>query len=449
MALAFTATSTRQEIAQQCRTFQDLLDTLQRLRREHPTTKLDVDCLYSSFNSFCSTRRRTSRKHGCEEDCSYETQWPVYCEKNILALTFLPSRTALPSNADDERKQPRSPAPHPSRGSDVPRPLVADLVARLEHQQKELGALRAQREAELSSLRDQLQRAERLAEQAAADIAVFRQASQRRRSGQQLLAQRAAPSCTRKRKHSSAIDPVAALHDHVAYTSDQMREHLNIRFVAWRTDEEDASTVGVVCIEAVLTLLNDRLQRANDPHVRFLASYYGMEMQRSDDIVHERCMGVDFAAQRYVVAPASVDANHWAVIVWDNEERRILLLDSFGDLVKSTHAARLRRIMLGGSGRAQAQLRLSVVRQQDQVSCGLFVLFYCCFIVRNPTTWRETIGAVTFRLEDMREWLATLMVDGAHAAFTLDQLPAFVPAEANQSSDVVLVSDHRDCAQVN
>ena len=122
--------------------------------------------------------------------------------------------------------------------------------------------------------------------------------------------------------------------------------------------------------------------------------------------------------------------------MWDSEERRILLLDSLDDLVKSTHAARLRRIMLRGGTRAQAQHRLPLVRQQDQVSCGLFALFYCCFIVRNPTTWRETIGAATFRVEDMREWLAALMVDGAHAAFTLDQLPAFVPAEANQSSEI-------------
>ena len=86
-ALAITATSTRQEIAQRCTTFQDFLGTLQRLRREHPTTKLDVDSLYRSFKSFCSTKRRSSRKRGCEEDCSYETQWLVYCEKNVLAAT--------------------------------------------------------------------------------------------------------------------------------------------------------------------------------------------------------------------------------------------------------------------------------------------------------------------------------------------------------------------------
>ena len=110
---------------------------------------------------------------------------------------------------------------------------------------------------------------------------------------------------------------MAALRDQIVYTPEQVAEHINIRVVAWRTDE-DATTMGVPCIEAVLTLFNDRLQQANDPHVRFLPSYYGMETQRSDDPVHERCMGIDFAAQRYVVAPASVDANHWAVIVWDN-----------------------------------------------------------------------------------------------------------------------------------
>ena len=149
------------------------------------------------------------------------------------------------------------------------------------------------------------------------------------------------------------------------------------------------------CIEAALTLLNDRLQQAHDTHVRFLASYYAMKTQRSDDPVHKRCAGVDLAAQRYVVAPASVDANHWAVIVWDHEERRILLLDSYGDLVNSTQAARLRRIMLRGDGRAQAQCRLPVVRQQDRVSCGLFVLFYCCFIVGDvPPRGHASVAGV-------------------------------------------------------
>ena len=423
MALTITSTSTRQEIAQRCPSFQDFLCTLQRLRREHPTTKLDVDCLYSSFKSFCSTRRRTTRKHGCEEDCSYETQWPVYCEKNILASTSSAQSPPSPSlpDEDSEQKQARPTTRHPPPATDV----TAELVARLELQQQELVALRAQHEAQLSLLRVQVQRAVRLAEQAAVDFASLTQ--------QQLLAQRVPLPRTRKRKEPSTVDPLAALHDQRVYTPEQTTDHLAIRFVAWSTDE-DASTVGVVCIEAVLTLLNDRLQRIGDPHVRFLASYYGMETQQSDDAVHERCMGIDFAAQRYVVAPVSVNANHWAVVVWDNQERRNLLLDSLGDLVKSTHAARLRRTMLRDGVRAQAMCRVPVVQQDDQVSCGLFVLFYCCFIVRNPTTWRETIGAATFRLEGMREWLAALKVEGAHAAFTLDQLPAFIPAEASRSS---------------
>ena len=270
-----------------------------------------------------------------------------------------------------------------------------------------------------------------------------RQPTSPRLRQQQLLTQRAKPSRTRKRKDPSNVDLVAALHDQLVYTPEQTTDHLAVRFVAWSTDE-DTSTIGVVCIEAVLTLLNDRLQQAHDPHVRFLASYYGMETQRSDDPVYERCMGIDFFAQRYVVAPVSVDANHWAVIVWDNEERRILLLDSMGDLVKSTHAARLRRIMLRGGERAQALSRLPVLQQDDLVSCGLFVLFYCCFIVRNPTTWRETIGAATFRVEDMREWLAALQLEGAHAAFTLEQLPLFIPTEASQSSEMVLEAGHTD-----
>ena len=313
MALAFTATSTRQEIAQRCITFHDFLGTLQRLPREHATTKLDVDSLYSSFKSFCSTKRRTSRKHGCEEDCSYETQWPVYCEKNILAC---PSSSTLspplPSvRQHDEQDQPRSATHHPQHAAVAPPLPVADLVARLDQQQEidTLRAQHAQHAGELSWLRNQLQRTTQLDEQAATDIALLRQQQEQH----QLVRLSETPALrTRKRKaRSPTVDLVAAVRDHVTYTPEQMRDHLAVRFVAWRTDE-DASTIGVVCIEAVLTLLNDRLQRGNDPHVRFLASYYGMEVQRSDDPVHERCVGIDFAAQRYVVAPVSVNANHWA-----------------------------------------------------------------------------------------------------------------------------------------
>ena len=41
----------------------------------------------------------------------------------------------------------------------------------------------------------------------------------------------------------------------------------------------------------------------------------------------------------------------------------------------------------------------------------------------------------------MREWLAALKVEGAHAAFTLDQLPAFIPAEASRRSETAIVAD--------
>jgi hypothetical protein len=442
MALLFIATTTRHEIAQRCTTFHDFLGTLQRLRSEHLDTKLDADCLYSSFKSFCSTKRRTSRKHGCEEDCSYETQWPVYCAKNVLAATSssTPSPPLSLLHEDGEPDQPLSADHRPQHAAVAPPLPVADLVSRLEDQQQELDTLRAQHAQhadELSWLRDRLQRATQMVEQAATDIALLRQ--------QQLVGLTVAPGLrTRKRKaHSSTVDLVAALRDHATYTSEQRKDHLAFRLVAWRTDE-DASTIGVVCIEAVLTLLNDRLQQAHNPHVRFLPSYCGMEVQNSDDPVHERCQGIDFAAQRYVVAPVSVNANHWAVVAWDNEERRVLLLDSLGDLVKNTHAARLRRIMLRGGERAQAMIRLPVVPQDDQVSCGLFVLFYCCFIVRNPTTWREVIGATTFRVEDMREWLVALKADGAYAAFTLDQLPVCSAGGSSTSVETRVAAGHTE-----
>ena len=63
-----------------------------------------------------------------------------------------------------------------------------------------------------------------LPEQAVADIATYRQ--------QQLLAQRATPSRSRKRKEPSTVDPMAALHDQLVYTPEQTTNHLAVRFVA-------------------------------------------------------------------------------------------------------------------------------------------------------------------------------------------------------------------------
>ena len=75
--------------------------------------------------------------------------------------------------------------------------------------------------------------------------------------------------------------------------------------------------------------------------------------------------------------------------------------------------------MLRNDERAQARIRLPIIQQDDQVSCGLFVLFYCCFIVQYRTTWRTAIGEATLRVEKMWEWLVALQAEGAHTAFTL------------------------------
>ena len=284
---------------------------------------------------------------------------------------------------------------------------IADLVARVEQQERELIAVRAE-----------LQRAVRLAEQVSTDNAILQQ--------QQQLQQQLQGS--RKRKQTStAIDP-ASLFDTRVYSPEETQQTISSRFEIWRM-EENRVTVGWACIEAVLTLLNYQLQLANNEHVRFLPSYQGMQQQNSDDAVNERCMGINLAQVRYVVAPVSVNENHWALVVWDNADHQLLLLDSLGSLVTNAHGTRLRRIMTNGAAGRAKVIRVSVVQQQDLVSCGLFALFFACYMVRNGTSWRETISEAMFSVQGMRDWLEQLKAVGAHEVFTLEQLPTFSAAE--------------------
>ena len=132
------------------------------------------------------------------------------------------------------------------------------------------------------------------------------------------------------------IDP-ASFFDTRVYSLEETQQTVSSHFEIWRI-EEDHATVGWVCIEAVLTLLNYHLQLANNEHVRFLPSYQGMRQQNSDEAVNERCMGIDLMRVRYVVAPVSVNENHWALVVWDHADRVLLLLDSLGE---SGHGARM------------------------------------------------------------------------------------------------------------
>ena len=150
-----------------------------------------------------------------------------------------------------------------------------------------------------------------------------------------------------------------------------------------------------------------------------------MEKQGSDDAVNERCMGIDLTKVRYVVAPVSVNENHWALIVWDNEKRQILLLDS-ADLVNGKQGTRLRRLLMKGPGKAKHAFRVPVMQQVDEVSCGLFLLCFVSDIVRNGGTWRESISDATFCIDSMRSWLIRLKAPGEHVHFTLEQLPTFI-----------------------
>ena len=286
--------------------------------------------------------------------------------------------------------------------ADVSSDPIAGLVIRLQQQERELSAVRVE-----------LQRAVRLAEQVSTHNAILLQQQQQQH-----------PQGSRKRKQTSPAIDSASLLDTRLYSAEEVQQTLSSRFEMWRI-EEDVATVGWACIEAVLTLLNHHLQLGNNEHIRFLPSYQGMQQQNSDDAVNERCMGIDLTRVRYVVAPVSVNGDHWALVVWDGVDRVLLLLDSLGHLCTGAHGTRLRRIMGGGAAGRAKVVRVPVVRQQDSVSCGLFALFFACYIARHGSSWKETISAATFRIDDMRGWLEQLKAVEAHEVWTLEQLPAF------------------------
>ena len=280
----------------------------------------------------------------------------------------------------------------------------------------------AQYRVDINELRARLEKAEQLAERASADLALLRQELHQQKR-------------LNKRKRSApTID--STLMDCV-FTPNEVEESIERSFTAWRLEEEDV-TMGYACISAVLTLLNHHLQQANDPHVRFLPSYPEMEAQLSDDPVNEKCMGINFGDVEYVVAPVSVDHNHWALVIWDSRQSVLLLLDSF-DIVKSKHGTRLRRLMRGKK-RSIKTITVPVMQQDDLVSCGLFLLCFACYIVSNVVTWREGISGAVFNINRMRAWLDHLKTPGVSQTFSLEQLPTFNESSTlmNTSMDAVV-----------
>ena len=383
-----------------------ILDRVRKHRSDHKSTISLEDAYHYKRGRALGTIERPPRPRGprqlriapLPQQHSQEAaaSSPLPQQPESLADIQQQSQPAPPSRSSSQRPESVDNDSSPSAS------VVAALNSRL-----------AQHESEISDLRVQLERAVQLAERATADLALLRQ-------------QLEPPKSSRKRKPSTPapIDP-ASLQDH-PFTPAQAEECVEQCFVAWRL-EEDEITIGWACISAVLTLLNHRLQRGNNPHVRFLPSYPGMETQNSDDPVTERCMGLNLANVRYVVAPVSIRKHHWALAVWDHEERRLLLLDSF-DLVNGKQGTRLRRLLMRGPGKAQNAARVPVMQQDDNVSCGLFLLCFACYIVGNAGTWRESISAAGFSIDSMRTWLNDLKRPGASVNFTLEQLPSFTVA---------------------
>jgi uncharacterized coiled-coil protein SlyX len=310
------------------------------------------------------------RKHRSDHNSSVSLEEAYqYKRGRALGLIQRPPRPrgvprALRTAPQRQQQQLNSttPSSRPESAEDAPATSAPSTAAAASEQLAELVTKVALQEGELSTLRAQLERAVRLAEQASTDVALLKQELQQRDEA------RIPSRNSRKRKSPPVadIDP-ASLLDHL-FTPEQAQQHVDHCFVSWRIEEDDV-TVGWACINAVLTLLNHRLQQANDTHVRFLTSYPGMEKQGSDDAVNERCMGIDPTKVRYVVSPVSVSDKHWALIVWDNEERQLLLLDSL-NLVNGKQGTRLRRLLMRGPGKAKAAVRVPVMQQEDSVSCG-------------------------------------------------------------------------------
>jgi hypothetical protein len=82
------------------------------------------------------------------------------------------------------------------------------------------------------------------------------------------------------------------------------------------------------------------------------------------------------------VAPVYINEAHWALAVYDKAEQRVWRLDSYGDIMVDSDTECLERL-LTGSGRPRSR-PLKVQQQQDQLSCGIFILCFAVYILRHP-----------------------------------------------------------------
>ena len=300
-----------------------------------------------------------------------------------------------------------------------------------------LTATVARQASELEALRSRLDRVVQLAEQFNTDVAALRQEwLQHQQQQQKAAGVGSSGTRSRKRKRLSraetGLEP-RPLFDQ-PFSAEQAEQHLSRCFTNWRL-EEASDTSGWACIYAVLTLLNHRLQRAHDRHVRFVTSYPSMEAHHSDVPVHDQCMGVDLTAVQYVVAPVTAEGGQWALIVWDSDQRQLLLLDLLAR-VREEQGARLQRLQMRRAGAAKKAVRLPVPAQQDGSARGLLVLLCCaCYIASSQgDTWHSTISGVHFTINSMREWLERLKAPNAHVSFTLKELPLVTVAHATEGA---------------
>ena len=139
-----------------------------------------------------------------------------------------------------------SPSSHPESVQDGAAPSLASTTAAASDRLDEFSARFAEQESEISTLRAQLQRAVRLAEQASTAVALLRQELQQRDEA------RTSAGTSRKRKQSGSTADIdaASLLDQL-FTAEQAHQHVDHCFVSWRIEENDV-TVGWASMQSSL-----------------------------------------------------------------------------------------------------------------------------------------------------------------------------------------------------
>ena len=214
---------------------------------------------------------------------------------------------------------------------------------------------------------------------------------------------------------------------------------------AFRICSELGEQVEGEWIRAVLIVLNLRLsQTDNSARLVFLSSWYGMssytvsgDTQPND----ERSFNLPIDTCDFLAAPLHINNNHWVLAVLDRRNNVVYGLDSKRHLERS-HVEVEKLAEYGQASDDWTYKTVDVTLQQDDVSCGLFVLRYAFYMASNAD-WLDTISQQQFNVAHMMRRLR--MLSQSWKTVTLAQLNV----ETDDDDDVMDIDNDNNYNNTN